>query len=388
MKKSYFLTILFILLALAGCSNPNSQKTIVAQTTLTIVEDQRQYTFSIVQTNGSSTRADEKSSYNGTFDLVVENDKGAQTSRKSLNNYFGKKELVFDGPVNLNTGDYNSDKFFDIPIGFPVDDGSGEYKYVIFSIDKDGKLFSFSAKGYKEEGYIYTAAGSYLNEFISGLGKGTSILVGVGKNGGGFEPAKYVWNGTQFEFKKESPFLINQVKIDAYDHKYLIKIIQTEYRKPLSPGEQDFIPYVSRYRGWFDLLVQNSSGEITSRVSINKYFDNNDLAFGGPIDLIFNDYNKDGDIDFGIGRPTKNPEFQCVLFSINSEGIVYNLPAGGYKEDGFIYSIGDEGVFDLLDNGENGIAVPLFDIVNNRYMLGKYLWNGSKFNFSNYISSD
>lgn len=116
-----------------------------------------------------------------------------------------------------------------------MDDGSGEYKYVIFSIDKDGKLFSFSAKGYKEEGYIYTAAGSYSNKFISGIGKDTGILVGVGKNGGGFEPAKYVWNGTQFEFKKESPFLINQVKLDAYDNKYLITIIQTEYKKPLSP---------------------------------------------------------------------------------------------------------------------------------------------------------
>lgn len=58
------------------------------------------------------------------------------------------------------------------------------------------------------------------------------------------------------------------------------------------------------------------------------------------------------------------------------------MPAGGYKEEGFIYSLGDEGVFNLLDNGENGIAVPLFDIVNNRYMQGKYLWNGSKFVFS------
>lgn len=49
MKKRYFLTILFIFLfilpALTGCLNPNSQKTIVAQTTVTIVEDQRQYTF-------------------------------------------------------------------------------------------------------------------------------------------------------------------------------------------------------------------------------------------------------------------------------------------------------------------------------------------------------
>lgn len=383
MKTRCFFIILFSLLALTGCSNSNSQKTIVAQTTVTIVEDQRQYTFSIVQNSGASTRADEKSSYAGTFDLVVQNDKGEQTSRKSLNHYFGKKELAFDGPVNLNVAhDYNADNFFDIPIGFPVGDGSGEYKYVIFSVDKYGKLFSLPAKGYKEEGFIYTAAASFSTDLISGVGKDTSILVGVGKDGSGFEPVKYVWNGTQFEFKKESPFLINQVKMDAYANKYLIKIIQTEYKKPLSPGEQDFSPYVSRYRGWFDLLVQDSRGEIISRVSINNYFRNEDLAFGGPIDLVFNDYNQDGDDDFAIGRPSKDsPEFQYVLFSINSEGRVYNLPAGGYKEDGFIYSADTNATF-TSDNGESGIVVTLCDLIK-KYVQGKYLWDGNKFVFSN-----
>ncbi|SDG62262.1 hypothetical protein SAMN05443529_104209 [Desulfosporosinus hippei DSM 8344] len=170
--------------------------------------------------------------------------------------------------------------------------------------------------------------------------------------------------------------------MDAYANKYLIKIIQTEYKKPLSPGEQDFSPYVSRYRGWFNLLVQDSRGEITSRVSINNYFGNEDLAFGGPIDLVFNDYNQDGDEDFAIGRPRKDsPEFQYVLFSINSEGRVYNLPAGGYKEDGFIYSAGTNATF-TSDNGENRIVVTLCDLIK-KYVRGKYLWNGNKYVFSN-----
>lgn len=384
MKKRCFFIILFSLLVLTGCSNLNNQKTIVAQTTVTIVEDQRQYIFSIVQNSGSSTVcADGEVSHCGTFSLVVQNDKGEQTSRKSLNHYFDKKELVFDGPVNLNAAhDYNADKFTDIPIGFPVGDGSGEYKYVLFSIDKEGRIFSLAAKGYKEGGFIYTAAAGFSTDFISDMRKKASIFVGVGKDGGGFEPAKYVWNGIQFEFEKGSPFLINQVKIDAHANKYWIKIIQTEYKKPLSPGEQGFTPYVSRYRGWFDLLAEDSGGEITSRVSINHYFGDEDLAFGGPIDLVFNDYNQDGDDDFAIGRPSKdNPEFQYALFSISSEGEIYNLQASGYKEDGFIYSA-DTNATLTPDNGENGIGVTVCDPIK-KYVRGRYLWNGNRFVFFN-----
>lgn len=70
MKISGFLFILFSLMVLTGCSNSNSQNPIVAQSVVGSIHTER-YTFSIVQTKGSSIRTDEKISYSGTFDFVV-----------------------------------------------------------------------------------------------------------------------------------------------------------------------------------------------------------------------------------------------------------------------------------------------------------------------------
>ncbi|MHB1651500.1 MAG: hypothetical protein ACYCVD_03360 [Desulfitobacteriaceae bacterium] len=387
MKTRGFLFILFSLLILTGCSYPSSQNPIVAQMAVATIHYEHPYTFSIVQTKGSSTRTDEKPSYSGNFDLVVQDDKGAETSRQSLNKSFGNKELTFDGPVNLTVHDYNADNLLDIPIGFPTGDGSGEYKYVIFSVGKDGKIFSLPVKGYKEDGFVYTAAGNCSIEFTqtggTGEGKSPSILIGVKKDGGGFEPAKYVWDGKQFVFEKENPFIITQSELIENSQRSLIKVIQTEYKKPLTPGEHGFSIHESMYRGRFDLLIQDGSGKVTSRIPLNKYFGNDDMGFGGSFLLVFEDYNKDGNYDFAMGQPVKNsPEFQYVLFSVNSDGTVYNLPAIGYKENGFVYSAESQARFPLLKDEETGFEVTLSNMADSGYTQGKYVWNGSKFVFT------
>ncbi|GAB6173798.1 hypothetical protein JCM15765_32760 [Paradesulfitobacterium aromaticivorans] len=318
--------------------------------------------------------------------MVVQNGKGAETSRKSLNQYFGNMELTIDGPVKLTVHDYNADNLLDIPIGFSAGDSS-EYKYVIFSVGKDGQIFSLPVKGYKENSFVYTAPGSCSIEFThtigTGEGKSFGILIGVEKQGGGFEPAKYTWDGKQFEFEKENPFVISRVKLSQNRQRIFIKIIQTEYKKPLTPGEPGFSIDESMYRGRFDLLSQNSAGKVISRIPLNTYFGNDDLGFGGSFPLLFEDYNKDGNYDFAIGRPVKNsPEFQYVLFSINPEGTVYNLPVVGYKEDGFVYSAEAQARFPLLKDGETGFEVTLSNMTASGFTQGKYVWNGTQFVFT------
>ncbi|WP_206812468.1 hypothetical protein [Paradesulfitobacterium ferrireducens] len=388
MKTRGFLFILFsLLLLLNGCSTSSSQNPVVAQMAIETIHYELPYNFSIVQTKGSSTYINEKPSYSGIFDLVVQDGKGAETSRKSLNQYFGNIELTIVGPVNLTVNDYNADNLLDIAIGFAAGDGSEEYKYVIFSVGKDGKLFSLPVKGYKENGFVYTAAGSCSIAFTqtggTGEGKSPSILIGVEKQGGGFEPAKYTWDGKQFKFQQENPFIISQAELIQNGQRCFIKVIQTEYKKPLTPDEPGFSIDGSMYRGRFDLLSQDSAGKVTSRIPLNTYFGNDDLGFGGSYPLVFEDYNTDGNYDFAIGRPVKNsPEFQYLLFSINPEGTVYNLPVVGYKEDGFVYSAGGEARFPLLKDGETGFEVTLSNMAGNGFTQGKYVWNGSEFIFT------
>ena len=319
--------------------------------------------------------------------MIVKNDKGIETSHKSLNDYFSKQKLVFEGPVNLDaSNDYNADNLFDIPIGFPAGDGSGQYQYGIFSIDKDGKIFSLPVKGYKDDGFVYTAlddkhsaALTQIDNFADNR-QHPAILMGIRKDGG-YEPAKYVWDGKQFNFS--SPFVVANAETNAHNQKYSITAIQTEYKKPLTPEDEGFSIFESMYRGRFDLLVQDSSGKVTSRISLNKYFGDDDLGFG-DIPLKFKDYNQDGNADFVIGRPAPigdSPDFQYALFSVNPEGIVYNLPAVGYRKDGYIYSAETRAGFPLLNNDEVGIVVTLGSLFEYRFAQAKYLWDGSRFVF-------
>ncbi len=59
------------------------------------------------------------------------------------------------------------------------------------------------------------------------------------------------------------------------------------------------------------------------------------------------------------------------------------MMASGYKKDGFIYSAETQAGFPLLTDGETGIEVTVCDLAKHRYATGKYLWDGSKFIFSN-----
>ncbi|MDR3542618.1 MAG: hypothetical protein P4L69_16890 [Desulfosporosinus sp.] len=95
----------------------------------------------------------------------------------------------------------------------------------------------------------------------------------------------------------KNPFLISKAVLDTHNDKYLLTILQTEYQKPLQPDEQGFSTFESMYRGSFDLLIQNSSGRVTSQVSLNKYFGNDELGCNGSFPLVFKDYNRDGNYD-------------------------------------------------------------------------------------------
>ncbi len=55
---------------------------------------------------------------------------------------------------------------------FPVGDGSDEYKYVLFSVGKGGKVYFLPTKGYKEDGYIYSEAAGYSTQFPTSVGVG------------------------------------------------------------------------------------------------------------------------------------------------------------------------------------------------------------------------
>ena len=391
MKTRGLLFVLFFLLLLSGCLSLNGQKHTIAQMAVATVFYEHPYTFSIVQTNGSSTVAEGKTSYTGTFDLIVQDQKGAETGRRSLNRYFGNQKLTISCPLNFKVQDCNDDNLLDFPLGFSANDGSGEFKYVIFSVGIDGRIFTLPVKGYKENGFIYTVAGENCLPMLTRIvpiDKENNPCLGVGVNGEGGNPApaEYVWDGKEFMFTQENPFIITQAELADHGRTYSIQVIQTDYKKPLTPDDHGFSIDESMYLGSFDLLVRDSSGKETGRVSLNQYFDTDHLGFGGTFPLAFGDYNNDGNPDFAIGRSCKtDPDFQYILFSVDSKGILSALPVDdGYKDEGFVYNAesGSSTGFPLLKDGETGFTVSLCGLDDTGYVAGKYVWNGSKFIFS------
>ena len=330
--------------------------------------------------------------FSGFFDLVVKGNFGTELDRHSLNRYFDGKALSFEATVDLKVSGYESERPHErhVAIGFPADDGTSEYRYVIFTFGVNGLMSTMPAGGYKEDGFVYTAPAGHSIKFTTSLGQGPrSLLVGVERDGGGFEPARYVWSGTKYEFQKDDPFLIplsdgertyaEQVTLSTHGRLCSVSVEQTEYKKPLAPGEPGFSMYKSQYCGSFDLVVTDKNGEELSRVSLNEQFGRGDLGSGGSFSVIFQDYNGDGDPDFAIEAPEPDwPEFRNVLFSLNSEGVIRRLPVTGYKEDGFLYRWGHAERFRLLEGDEKGIQISVYEDGGGE----KYVWDGSKFVFS------
>lgn len=164
---------------------------------------------------------------------------------------------------------------------------------------------------------------------------------------------------------------------------YTLQVIQTEYKDPPTPEDENFDIYRSRYYGKFAVVVIDNKGKEVSKKDLNSYFGNVDIGFIGNFDLIIQDYNKDGCNDFSIGEPTNDggDEFKFVPFSVNSDGILSTLSVTGYKEDNFIYSESVDHTQSFSDSSKgNGINV-FVNPKESGYKTGEYNWDGEKFIF-------
>ncbi len=143
--------------------------------------------------------------YRGQFSFVTRNMDGAIIDELGINQYFGNGTFGLVGAFVPATGDYNKDGDIDFDIGSPVPrgDDSGEMKYVLFSINKAGKLRHIAARGYKEDGYIYTTADGQTWDFWQEDSHSKNITVTVwNSDTHGYVTGEYVWTKGEYVFKK------------------------------------------------------------------------------------------------------------------------------------------------------------------------------------------
>ncbi|NSW92855.1 MAG: hypothetical protein HPY74_19815 [Firmicutes bacterium] len=100
--------------------------------------------------------------------------------------------------------------------------------------------------------------------------------------------------------KKEKLAIVSSNKVTVDNNiVFFVNIEQTKYKKPLTPDDDGFDMYKSRFYGQFALVSRNVSGEEIDRIALNQFFENRDMGFIGEFKLGFQDMNADGDLDIG-----------------------------------------------------------------------------------------
>jgi len=211
--------VLALLFLVAGCghgenepppdSDANPDKTVISEQTI-IFPSGEKYTLQLKQTEymkpltwGDPGFSMYEGGYRGHFSFVTRGKDGTLIDELGINQYFGNGPFGLMGAVVPETGAYNKDGDIDFNIGTSAHDHSGEMKYVLFSINKSGELRRINARGYKEDGFIYTNAMEQTEYFREDDSDLRSIIVGVAKpEGGGYVAGEYVWTHGEYVFKK------------------------------------------------------------------------------------------------------------------------------------------------------------------------------------------
>lgn len=160
----------------------------------------------------------------------------------------------------------------------------------------------------------------------------------------------------------------------ADDITYHVILSQSRYEKPLTPEDEGFSMYYSAYYGAFDIIITDKQNVETDRVSLNSYFNEENIGFIGRFDLRIEDYNFDNYLDFGIGQIKRFLDcgvFGYVVFSVNENGEIIHLPV----ENGFLYNSGDAASLEcFINKEENYIRVGLPKEEGSGYKFYWYIW--------------
>ncbi|HNW85183.1 MAG: hypothetical protein ABFC79_02225 [Candidatus Cryosericum sp.] len=207
--RTCLVTILASLFLVAGCNHKVNGPTVISEETITFPSGES-YVLQLTQTEymkplkpSDADFSIYQGAFRGQFSFVTRNAGGTLIDELGINQYFGNGPFGLMGAVVPATGDYNKDGDIDFNIGVPADDHSGEMKYALFSIDKAGKLRHITARGYKEDGFLYQTAMEQTWDFYQTDSDPTGVVVSVSNPGGdGYVNGEYVWVNGEYVFKK------------------------------------------------------------------------------------------------------------------------------------------------------------------------------------------
>lgn len=129
------------------------------------------------------------------------------------------------------------------------------------------------------------------------------------------------------------------------------------------------------WEGKFVLQLTDNKGVVLSKLDLNKALNFETLNFNGRFTIEFDDYNKDGDIDFAIGQYYMENTFEYTLFTIKSSGQIELLPI----EEGKILSY-YEGYSTKFEKTEKiGFKARYYNNSMGENIEVNYRWTNNRF---------
>lgn len=152
--------------------------------------------------------------------------------------------------------------------------------------------------------------------------------------------------------------------------------------------------YENNYQGSYELQVWDSSKKLLSKSEFNTTWystdPSKDTNFPGKFDLLFDDYNHDGNPDFVIGQWFTSSAKQYQIFTVTPDGSVKEISRDtNVVQDCDFTDVKNSSVKFEKDN-ENGFYTTKYfngNVNGNRWQKIHYVWDADKSEFAEEGSS-
>ena len=142
--------------------------------------------------------------------------------------------------------------------------------------------------------------------------------------------------------------------------------------------------YDNNYQGSYEIQVIDTTGKLLSKMNFYTtwyYTDSSkDVNFPGKFNLLFDDYNRDGNPDFTVGQWFSGSAKQYQIFTVMPDGSVKGISKGDVVQDCDISDVKNCSVKFEKDN-ESGFYASVYvngNVSGNRRQKAHYSWDINK----------
>lgn len=158
------------------------------------------------------------------------------------------------------------------------------------------------------------------------------------------------------------------------EHQYLrLQMIKGKYYEEWNPG-----PYMGTiWEGDFIIELIDDSGELISQIDLSKVYKGK-LIFTSSFQIEFDDYNKDGDLDFTIGQYASSNGREYTLFTLRKDGKIELLPINGYSS---LFISKTTGYYStkLTKKTDTSFTIEYYDNSVAKNIQNEFEWDGKEF---------